>query len=603
MFGHDSLPSQVIKYGAKPPTLNAHLVFDELYQMHKYRNKLVELELDRRKKSDAIVAELRPQLAAAEAAAANADQRLTEALSAASKKNAEARSKIVTEAEKSAIAEIRKERKAAFDQRKLIRAEAFASRDVRVKLDEIEVAHRAAEKVAYAECGLYWGNKLIVAQSCSTLRKGAPPRFQRFDPNGRIAVQVQGGLPTRDAMDGAGTLVQIDPPSCRKDIEWGRRAGCRSVVRFRIGSEADRRPIWAEFPVTLHRPLPDNADIKWAYMVRRRIATHDYWSLQLVVSRAGGFAKPECSKAGEVGIDVGWRLTDAGLRVAYWVGSDGEEGELVLPTSDLSRWTKPEEIQSVRDTHFNGAIETLACCRDGEKIPDYPAEHARWVAKHRGKNAVEQRNLLTEKLAWDAVRLILPLSNPPEWFSERVKEIRKWKAHAKLAALVLFWRDNRFPGDAVMFDALEQWRKRDRHLYEWQENQRRKTLAWRKETYRCFAAMLRRKYKVAVIEDCNWAQLQKNAEVDENQKPGGAKANMRVASVGSLLEIVRQAMETVSVDAKNTSRIHAQCGQPSGEPNPALLFHTCQNCDVMYDQDRNAAANLLARASGKVVSI
>src|SRR5690606_22488963 len=96
-------------------------------------------------------------------------------------------------------------------------------------------------------------------------RKNAmPPRFRRWDGSGKLAVQLQNGLPVEDAF-GDDTRLQIDPVD---PVAWNSPSRSerihknRTKVRIRIGSE-NRKPIWAELDIAMHRPLPKGGKIKW----------------------------------------------------------------------------------------------------------------------------------------------------------------------------------------------------------------------------------------------------------------------------------------------------------------------------------------------------
>lgn len=594
MFGHDSLPSKVFMYGAGAPIQGDQEINDEISRMHKYRNRLVEIELGRRGQVDKAIIELRPALAEVEAALLTATANLDTAITASKAQNATARRQRITPGERANITELRNARKTLYAQRKELRAEAFKAEDVKLKLTEIETKNKRDRLDARAISGLRHGNYTAIEESMGSSRTGAPPVFHRWRPNGRIRVQISNGMPTREVFDGFDTRLQIDKPDCLGAAKWDKHS--RTKVRIRIGSTEDRRPIWGEFPITLHRPLPDGAQIKWASTVRKRIATHDHWSLQLVVSKAGGWAPSDLAETGEVGIDVGWRLVESGLRVAYWAGSDDKYGELVIPHAALESWRRVESLQSIRDINFNGAVDVLARWRDREPTGEYPQLIIKRLREKTPKNTKEAENTAAEILAWSRIDVTLGsvTTELPEWFTERIKQIRSWRAPARLAALVLHWRENRFADDEIIFNAIEQWRRRDKHLYEYQENLRDQVLARRKHLYRNFAARLCRQYRTAKIEDTNWARMQQNQLPEAPAQPGGVKTYMRIASVGFLLETVQRLMkETVRVPAKNTTRKHYECGQLSGEAKPANQFHSCA-CGKTYDQDENAARNLLA---------
>src|SRR6185295_8157008 len=107
---------------------------------------------------------------------------------------------------------------------------------------------------------------------------------------------------------------------------------------------------------------------------------------------------------GIVGIDMGWRKVDQGLRVAAWHGSDGDQGTLILPQKLLDKAAYSERLRSIRDTIFNDVRDRLAT----------------WLSANAD---------------------IVPL-----WLKEATESIRQWRSQSRLAATVLRWRENRFTG-------------------------------------------------------------------------------------------------------------------------------------------------------------
>ena len=135
------------------------------------------------------------------------------------------------------------------------------------------------------------------------------------------------------------------------------------------------------------------------------------------------------------------------MRVAYAVDDEGRAEELSLPAELLSRERKAADLQSIRDQRFELARATLV----------------RWLA----------------------------VADVPDWLREETATLAQWRSAARLAALALRWADARFSGDAEVFDALEAWRKKDRHLFDWQAHAKLSFQRGRREIYRRFAARLR----------------------------------------------------------------------------------------------------------------
>lgn len=604
MYGNESAAqSRIYTYGAKPPHLNADLADNQIMLARRYRRALIEVELQRRREVDTTLREMFPRLAEIETEIEAAETRLGELREDVKRRNAAARRKVATPEDKAAIADARTRLKELRTERTEARKEAFGGDAWKERQAAINAESYAFAKRVYAHfgaAGLYWGSMLPIMQAASSYRTGAPPQLRsRDDDRGdRIAVQCAKGLSVEDALACRGTTFQLDPPP-----EGGRW----TTARLRIGSEG-RSPIWCEARVSLDRPMPEGAKIKWAYLARRRIGSRIEWQLQLVLSSddPGAFGPHDRASSGTVAIDANWRLVEGGLRVAYWVGDDGDEGELVLPRDQVDRWGYCERLQAISDRHFDGMRETLARWIGGDpKPPEWLSDHVDFLLANLHRAKPKERPIREREIAafatlidsWGDAR------ENPDWLNAVAKSLRQWRSHDRLATLCVDWRDRRFPGDDAMLDVLEEWRKRDRHLHDWSASQRVKLVRWRDENvYRNFSAMLRRKYKLAVIEDANWrdAAALPLPEEKETDAERASRVYRRVASVGRLLQTVREHMgETLRVKSADTTQRCADCGHVGGI-EAAHLVVCCPECGRIEDQDRRACRNMLEAVRGPV---
>src|SRR3990172_2772711 len=315
------MTTRAYSYGAKAPTENAELVRQQLILAHRYANRLVEIERERREAS----------------------------------------------------------LKADEDEQALEACEAKAAEAIRR---------------ARADSGLYWGTYLCVEDAAQRSRRTSreAPRFRRWDGSGLLATQLQGGLAVPDLLAGTDRRAQL--------VGEGKRR----LLRFRVGSTG-RDPVWAAFPMVYHRDLPPEATVKWARICCHRLGTHTKWSAQIVLDGLPEVTLPTPTR-GTVAIDVGWRRFDEGVRVATWVDDEGETGELLMPHELVERWHKVEDLRSIRDTNFNHARDELREWRSLETLPDSKAL--------------------------------------PDWLRETTKALHAWRAPARLAALALRWRSQRF---------------------------------------------------------------------------------------------------------------------------------------------------------------
>jgi len=547
-----SLPSRIYSYGAKAPEAGLELVEAQMRLAHKYRNALVELELNRRKRVDEALRRLSPELVSCEEAIATEEQTLESVRVDINKARSEARKKVNLPDLTQGAREAKEKLKLTRAKRKELRSALFGSEPWKVEDEAINEWSKSEQKRLRSESGLYWGTYLHVETSMMGVRKGPPPAFKRWDGNGHLAVQIQHGISSEEAF-GTDARIRIEP----LPTTGSKAAQRRTKIHFRVGSDERGGPVFATIPVVLHRPLPDDAQIKWVHLIRRRLATHHEWSINFVVSKPS-WPKLDQAESGSVGIDVGWRMKpDGSLRVAYWVGSDGIEGELSLPADWLDRMGKTRAIQSVRDQNFDSAHSAL--------------------------------------VSW------LKTATIPAWMSEKTHTIRQWESQARLAALVIQWRTNRFAGDEEMFVVLEAWRKRDRHLYEYQENLRDKLIGRRTDLYRVFAAKMRRTYATAMMESLDLRDFHVLPNPEEKPEEAAVREHTRDSCLSSLFQFVSESMrKTIKVPAENTTKLCPKCGHLGEFPREPLI-RTCPLCGDKDDQDRVAAINILKAASAEVV--
>ena len=654
MFGHDSKPSKIYSFSCGEPS-DMTQVEHQLILAHRYRNALVAQERRRRewvasatRRHFPRLVELDELIVQSEAAVTAARAEISAANSTNRKKGGTPEQKAIVKEllarVKSLRAEHKQERERAYGVSvvKAARAEAasaakkdgdatriaraVANRDQAVAAWHAAVPAAAALAVDLAKIdeaddarlkrlrswisngrrwrgigrkslirtmpGLYSSTYLAVETSMKASRVGGPPEFRRWDGTGKLVVQCVGGMDVATLLGGEDRLGGFStlPSSLTNNPTWagnGPRSGRSAEFRFRACT-LDGKGFCVTVPrIQVSRPIPEDARVKWMHLLRYRVGPRFCWKLQFVIERANGWPS-KCTGAGTVAMDVGWRLLPAGMRVAYWVGEDGQEGELILPAADLERWRKFRAIRSIRDERFNRVRDFLADAIDAGKLP-----------------------------------------------AEGMQHIRLWRACAKLASVVLRWRDARwasveakyadvlrvFPAwyssvgthgeqiDAVLArggdDPLviaEAWRMHDKHLYQYMDDISIRASRWRDQVFRKFALEIAGQYSEICMEDWNVAKARELPEPEEDRE-GLATFYANIASVGRLREIMEETMAVVPKPTEYSTQECHVCGELSGEPSPEKLIHACAYCGATWDQDANAAKVLLRRiASGAVVA-
>lgn len=564
MFGNDAQPTRNYRYGAGEPT-NLPLVRGQMRQANRYRNDLVAAERARRDRYHAILLAHCPRLAEIDARIEAIGQGLAglrEAISLASRTQ---RRRTAGPEARARVRDLEGERRQLRAERREV-ARALDSPAVRTELEASEQEDHSCRLALRHEYSrrrlLYSGTYLAVEQSLQGCRRGPPPAFRSGRDSGRLAIQCVGGLAVPDAFgdwdpedpdSGPDRQIQVRPVPQGAWEPGAPAALRRTTLRFRVATYGRRLRVWAEVPVVLHRPLPMEARIKWVYLLRERVACHDRWSVLFALARES-WPQPEAPPGGLVAVEVGWRLLPSGdLRVACLLGADGTREAVLLPARRVARWRHADAIRSRRDVAFDEARDALTLWLSGRPVP--------------------------------------------AWLAEATTAVSRWRSAARLAALALRWRHERFAGDAEGFAALERWRRADRRLYEEEANLRRKAIAWRRDLYRNLAARLRRRYRACAVEDANWREVTRVPPPEAAEDRDWSRRHARIAAVGELRAILRETMGTVcEVPAALTTQWCHVCDSEERFDPGSELVHVCSHCGHIWDQDWNAAENLLRLA-------
>jgi hypothetical protein len=500
---------------------------------------------------------------------------------------------------------------------------------------------RGAAQDDYSSRGLRHGaydavEKSIKQATSSTKR---PLHFARYDGTGKIGEQLtergrdrgdaEGvrGMTMHELTSARDTRLRLGPPAALDrrphpllagvtswDEVWQRSTAtptpsqarkvlehaARTWIDLRVGSNPDRSPIFARFPVVWHRHPTRDAVIKWAYVVRKRVGPNLVSHFQITLESATFDRPPVPIGTGACAVNLGWRrvIDDEGnviaLRAAYVVDDRGRGREILVPDYTTSRGRGRR-----KQGHLHGKIPVLAAIGkidDLAKIRDQGLERAQhalstWLADRGGVPAEWQ----------------LPVDRADgsvSTFADRLRGYSMWRSCGKLRAFIREWWNRRVPGDRQILGDLDAWAKHDVHLEEWTANQRAHMQAQRKDAWRNVAVDLARTYATILVgksqlpEIDGWEQ-----EAPENGDPheGRDQRRMsRIAAPGELrAQIEMAAHKTGAVvircdETRATQRCHA-CGHVDAEPWDAApsIEHTCAGCGRTWDQDANYCKNLL----------
>lgn len=549
------MQTKVYKFGLLAPMQNEELVKTQMRNGHVYYNKLVELERKRRADVRAVLAK---------------DSSVAEYQAAADGLVAiiEAQKKQPTHADK-------KEQKAylkvvAGDLRvcrtMLKTAKKDSAEKFKPEIDAINEAFNASRRAERAASNTYWGTYLIKEASFDQAAK-APidPSFRTWTGSGNVAVQIQKGRTWREVTGDGTSFVRVDMRP--HFVGLGK---LRPMLYLRIGSEG-RDPIWACWPIILHREVPEDAKVLWAQVGNTKVAGRDVWHVCFTVQVLDPI--PLSAPMGQVAMNFGWRrMRDGSVRVGY--SFDDEDNRRVVHTHprSLTGLEKADSIRGFRDKNLDKLKADLRL-------------FATWA-----KDATEHR--------YKCLGLVEPLP----FMIETIASAYTWKSPGRFVNLLREWKLNRFKDDDLGFMYLEGWAKRDHHLWCYEVGTRQRSLRRRLEHYRIFAAEMAETYSTLVIDNANFTDLRAEpGELSGKENMPGVRSLAHAAAPGELRQALvnafrsrgGQVIKVTAVD--NTGKCHA-CGDVQTFDRKKELVHKCTVCGVEWDQDENNCRNLLDRA-------
>lgn len=634
-------PTRVMSYGCPfGATENTEVVREQLAAAHRYYNQLIELERKRRTEFRIVRSNAVGDVATLEADIAAIGDQIEEQRRTVKNKSQKARKrapvdpavrkriKTLQERRKGLTTQLRHARKqftellapadkaqreritAKIDKlekppgpriRERINAEVLDAMmvesewsDVWKDVKRIEAAASSGKKAARRESGLTPGNYLLVEKAVeAAARAPVDPSFRRrFDGTGRVGVQCHREKIT-DVMSGQGTMIQIDPLPADQWETRSKRRKAYTKVRIRVGSDG-RKPIWAEFPVLIHRKPPDDGVLMWAWVLVRRCGPKLRYELQLTIE-SSSFGEHRCG-TGTVALDLGWRAVETGVRVGYCYDDRGHRRELVLTNAVREAFALADRLRGYSDQHFNTARAALAgYLKSPAKRPAWMAEETAHIHAWRAHGRLAR---VAGRWHAEAVDEALGLKLWTDWKTGRIAcEQDLFASFDEISS----WLTGRMPSlteEQRMALFLEWWRRKNRHLYSWESNNRRKAIARRRDIYRNWAAQIASQYEHVVVEKFDLRKLARNSAPEEESSSDYTHRIQKDAAPSELRQAILNAVGPERINelpAKDTTRECALCGHINDWDRAEKLVQQCAGCGAEWDQDYNAAQVILRR--------
>lgn len=555
-----ALPSRVFVYGLTgDPVEGQEQVRDQLWKAWRYYNDLTALtraELGALRAAQ-LETPVGPQLLDAEEKVAALYREVDEIRSSIKYERQEARCRVSPDVEQDArLASANERLEDAKERLRQLRREASNDPLYKERRDHFAAVAADLRRVtpkympglvgpgARGQSGLYSGTYLAVEAAVDAsravtlgLRKlktpaerrayWKMPKMRRWDGTGTLAVQVDsGGIPVSSLYGDKDNRIRIvAEPRFRvtRRHPEGIQVPNSCWFRLRVGSNPDRSPIWATWPMIMHRPLPEDGTVKWAKVIRRKVGLVSRWEVHLTVEAPSFVGPPADPEAHAVAVHfhpLGWGSGaegGSGILVAAALGTDAEAAHMRL--NRVARRKKPDGRK--------------AGCMEVQDVLDALAK-ADEIRGGRDKDFNAIRDELSD---WMSLRTV------PGWLRQATRNMDAWRNQRHMVKLVLTWRERRFDGDAKMFEKLEAWRRQDKHLYQWHGRMRQKAIRRRRDLYRCWARKLAASYAgPLIIEESDLSKIARRTKTERTETVGDERRWRRTAiAVGELRDALKHA--------------------------------------------------------------
>lgn len=403
---------------------------------------------------------------------------------------------------KAALQRARKESSAAKTQLKTAKRQAReAARPLLTELRNARQESMKATRQAAAAAGLFWGTYNDVERrrfrpavkrmmEKRSNREPAELHFHRFDGSGTLSTQImwQSGMP----------LATVDR------LTEGWRGAARLEVEKKHGKLTLQ--VAANHKITVpfiyHRPIPANAEIKEIKVSRRR--TGSQWRLSVAI----------CVRVPEPA-----QRTN-GHRLSVIMQQETVSGKTCV-AQILSNQPLPPPPADVAN------IVELSDNRHAARIY-YSNEWRSLLARDDGIREIRDRNL-------NDLRLDLITQLADEELAETVDasatQVARWKAFHRFASLARRW-----PADHPFHDKITTWQQRDKHLWDYEANERQQVIARRDDSYRKISAWLLADAKSIGIDGFNLAERRRIPDVSQEDphRSRNGRAASQAAAPGAL---------------------------------------------------------------------
>ena len=553
--------SCMYEYGLIPVDVPQGAV-SELFRMNQLWNQLVAHDHQSLVKYNDLMQSVNPDLKKVEKEIAELEEEQKRLLKLKNKERAAKRQKNVGKGEAHALLmEVNTKLKELRGQRRELKAETKVLLQPLLSAFFEEDKQAIAQLVKDSKC--IWTNHELVTCAFDVARKAA-----RKSPNARLNFHSFDGTGRWGFRRPGAEGNQLSDFSKEKnvfyvgDIEQAKAAQTSRKlhvpIRVRLCEDENGEPVFAEFKMSYHRPLPPNSRIKAVMIKRWRVGERFKYNIYFVLN----VFKETALHPNEdpVAIDVGFYINNRkGLTVATaWDGQ--KEQVLELPQRWLERMDRCEALQSGMQERVNTMLPHLQATLKNLEVKE-EGRMSRLLLRIASEKRIEQANI----------------------------------SFHSLHKLYRFVKSDYAPElSAEFYNLMEGWFEVHEKEYREANFLRVKLLKQRTHVYRNWASKLAKRYGKVIVENLDLQQMVLVKEQDEVLQKQH-RSNRNRAALYSLTQYLKEACfksesEFILKQSEYTTVICSTC---LSENAVNTRTYVCEHCGEVHDQDVNAAKNLL----------
>jgi len=471
---------------------------------------------------------------------------------------------------------------------------------------KISKSAEASNKRARSNCkcssGTYVSIEEAAKQSFSNSK--FEPKFKSFDGSGKIGMQLtqNKGLSIKDALSGSSPVLKIDlhPEVYLRQNKKKNKVLATARIKL-FGTEKTGK--FVDIPFIMHRQMPEDATIKWVFLVVSKIGYRSIYNIQFTIE-SNSFTQPSAIRPDDVAINLGWKVNDQTDDITVATSFDGKNyNELILPSKMRANIVYKETLISHADKHFDSVKKDVSKWLKNSNLDECITKYFTNLPQWRS----HKKLLFVSK---ELAKVFLPDNT---WYDLW----KKWKTHCKenkpwkncsdkddlfttLDNTIQWCKDNSIDDPNVqMAFYLKTWAEKEIHLINWARGIESKLRKHRKEIYRCFAKKLSSTYGKVIVENWDKSKTAETPDVENDNRTKqeeNANAVRQFVGVSVLTDALKQKFgkDFCEENAKNISKEHFKCGGELINQKELSDVH-CKKCNKSVNVNYNAAAHLFDR--------